>query len=120
MFPPVANRPRFPEPGAFIVIYPGSPVGNAPKSVAPSLRCYREVTQEYSVEVTHSGNRIGNLASSSTPQACGRFGEGTRRYHPRRRRAVWVGGFRSEDGIGAIVPRRHVGVCGGGTESIPG
>src|ERR1035438_10031227 len=103
MFPPVANRPRFPEPGAFIVINPGSPVGNAPKSVAPLLRCYREVTQECSVEVTHSGNRIGNLASSSTPQA----------------RCVG-GGFRSGDGIGAIVPRRHVGVCGGGTESIPG
>jgi hypothetical protein len=85
------------------------------------LRCYREVPQQRSLEVTRSGNRIGNPASSSTPQACGRFGGGgTRRYHPRRRRAVWVGGFRSGDGIGAIVPRRHVGVCGGGTESIPG
>src|ERR1019366_10166096 len=30
------------------------------------------------------------------------------------------GGFRSGDGIGAIVPRRRVGFCGGGTESIPG
>src|ERR1019366_213890 len=43
--------------------------------------------------VTHPGNRIGSPASSSTPQACGRFGEGTRRYHPRRRRAAWVGDF---------------------------
>jgi hypothetical protein len=38
------------------------------------------------MEVTHPGNTIENPASSSTPQACGRFGEGTRRYHPRRRR----------------------------------
>src|ERR1035438_5512899 len=59
-----------------------------------------------------------------------------RRHHPRRRRAAVSARVRGDiiraegalcgwgisfgDGIGAIVPRRHVGVCGGGTESIPG
>ena len=48
-----------------------------------------------SITVTHFWNRIATwgTAASSTPQACGRFGGGTQRYHPRRRRAVWVEDF---------------------------
>jgi hypothetical protein len=49
--------------------------------------------------VTRSRNRIGNPAASSTPQACGRFGEGARRYHPRRK-ARGVGDFVRGTGSG--------------------
>src|SRR5258705_11822339 len=45
------------------------------------LRCFREVTQQRSAEVTHPWNRIEDPASSSTPRAGGLLGEGRRRHH---------------------------------------
>src|ERR1039458_7801347 len=39
------------------------------------------------------GTGLGTRRHHPRRRRAGRFGEGTRRYHPRRRRAVWVGDF---------------------------
>lgn len=91
--------------------------------VALTFAALQELPSGDALKLPAPGTEFGSGCQYHHPRRrrAGSYRYCGQRFHPRRRRVAGEGKFiPGMDGErDSIVPRRHVGVCGGGSESIP-